>query len=87
MSTGGGAWPRGEALFTTVLMVFSASDLPQFTLIMTGTDSDDDITLNDLLKKTHSTVAKANVAAGPSALSALATACASSSKAIMDKDD
>ena len=51
---------------------------------MTGTDSDDDITLHDLLKKTHSTVAKANVAAGPSALSALATNCASSVK---DEDD
>ena len=49
---------------------------------MTGTDSDDDITLNDLLKKTHS-----NAAAGPTALSALATACASSAKAIVDEDD
>ena len=47
---------------------------------MTGTDSDDDITLNDLLKKTHSTVAKATVADGPSALSALSTDCASSAK-------
>ena len=49
---------------------------------MTGTNSDDDITLNDLLKKTHS-----NAAAGPTALSALATACASSAKAIVDEDD
>ena len=48
---------------------------------MTGTDSDDDITLNDLLKKTNSTVAKANLAL------AAATACTSSSKAIMDEDD
>ena len=54
---------------------------------MTGTDSNDDITQNDLLKNTHSTVAKANVAAGPSALSAFATVCASSEKAIMDEDD
>ena len=55
---------------------------------MTGTDSDNDITLNDLLKKTHSTVAKANAAAAPSTPSAnMATACASSAKAIMDRDD
>ena len=68
--------------FVIVLIVSCASDLPQFTPIMTGTDSDDDITLNDLLKKTHS-----NAAAGPTALSALATACASSAKAIVDEDD
>ena len=55
---------------------------------MTGTDSDDDITLNDRVKKTHSTVAKANTAAAPSAPSAnAAPACVSSAKAIMDQGD
>ena len=96
MSTDGGAWPQREALslrttkkFVIVLIVLCASDLPQFTLIMTGTDSDNDITLNDLLKKTHSTVAKENAAAAPSAPSANAATApyASSTKAIMDQDD
>ena len=57
---------------------------------MTGTDSNNsNITLNNLLKKTHSTVAKANAAAAPSVPSTNAATApsASSAKAIMYGDD
>ena len=60
------------------------------TLIITGTESNDNtITLNGLLKKTHSTVAKANTATAPCDPSANADTDPSvpSTNEVMDPDD